>query len=59
MQLQEKPRSNKQKIVAMYQGKFYLHPRLKLELLSMIERGLIVTDRHAVDFIDSNGEWFK
>lgn len=57
MQVQEKPMSSKRKIMAMYDGKFYLNPRYKQELVSMIERGLILTDRAAVDFIDENGEW--
>ena len=54
-----KPMSYKRKVMAMYDGKFYLNPRIKNELLSMVEHGMIVNDRQAVEFIDSNGEWLS
>lgn len=57
MQLVEKPMSFKRKVMAMYAGNFYLRPRLKLELVSMIEHGQILNDSQAVEFIDNNGEW--
>ena len=52
-----KPMSYKRKVMAMYRGEFYLNPKEKNELLSMVEHGMIVTDRAAVEFIDDNGEW--
>ncbi len=51
--------SFKRKVMAMYEGKFYLLPRLKRELVSMIENGMIVSDSRAVQFIDDNGEWLS
>jgi len=57
MQVVEKEMSHKRKVMAMYKGQFYLRPDVKRELLSMIERSMIVSNRAAVDFIDQNGEW--
>lgn len=49
----------KVKVMAMYDGQFYLRPALKQELITMLERKVIVTDRDAVAFIDENGEWLS
>ena len=57
MQVVEKEMSHKRKVMSMYKGQFYLRPDVKRELLSMIERSMIVSNRAAVNFIDQNGEW--
>lgn len=51
--------SFKRKYMAMYAGMFYLPPRLKHELVSMIEHGQIVNDKQAVEFVDNNGAWLS
>lgn len=52
-----KPMSYKRKVMSMYDGKFYLRPGDKQAFISMLEHGMIVTDRQAVEFIDEHGEW--
>lgn len=59
MQTVSRQLSHKRKTMLMYEGKFYLRPVLKAELVSMIEAGIIVNDRAAIDFIDENGEWMS
>ncbi len=61
MQIVSKPERMgfKRKCMAMYAGMFYLAPRLKNELLSMVEHGQIANDSQAVEFIDLNGEWLE
>ena len=57
MQTRHKPMPFGLKLRRLYANQFYLSATQRRELLSMLEHGMIGSDREAVAYVDEHGEW--